>query len=370
MLEIAAEKFAIIVEKPKIFLRYIKLNQKTRDKITLKLDFRFRRNDADRSCVMFDLNRKGERVAGRSNDVAVLFADVCDSTKLYTSLDNERASRIVGECLQVLTVIACAHGGSVIKTMGDAVMAEFPTVDQAMNAAVAMQTRRRQGDLPIQIGFDFGAVVRTPADDFGNPADVFGHTVNIAARVAKLARSAEILTTGEAVMHLSAWHRRNAVFFDSTTVKGVSRLISLFRYPTGTDGTIDGLSDGLDRVDERMNGTDRLVGSSARLHLRFMEQAVSLRSDQGGLAIGRDPRCQLVVPGRGVSRQHAKITWERDRFVLEDVSAYGTFVAERGESAHLLKRQVIPLFGEGSISLGVPPPVDGNGGITYSVDQT
>ena len=93
-------------------------------------------------------------------------------------------------------------------------------------------------------------------------------------------------------------------------------------------------------------------------------------SDQGTLEIGRGSQCQLVVSGRGVSRRHAKITWERDRFVLEDVSAYGTFVAETGEHPHLLKRQAMPLFGEGIISLGAPPPANGDGGIVYAVELT
>ena len=212
--------------------------------------------------------------------IAVMFVDVCDSTRLYASLDDARASRIVGECLQILSATACAHAGTVIKTIGDAVMAEFPTVDHALDSAIAMQTQRRHDDLPIQIGFDFGPIVRTSPDDSGNPADVFGNTVNIAARVAQRARSAEILTTGEAVAHMSARHRRNAVFFDSTQVKGVSRLISLFRYPTGTDGTIESLPSEPALDDQSAVDTGQMTPSSGRLRLNFLGKTVSLHSDQ------------------------------------------------------------------------------------------
>ncbi|MDG2284425.1 MAG: hypothetical protein P8N43_02700 [Alphaproteobacteria bacterium] len=53
--------------------------------------------------------------------------------------------------------------------------------------------------------------------------------------------------------------------------------------------------------------------------------------------------------------------------MLEDVSSHGAYVAQRDEPAHLLKRQVLPLIGRGSISLGSPPSATRDSGIEYSV---
>ena len=292
--------------------------------------------------------------------LVVLFADVCGSTNLYQSLGDAEALRIVGDCLGVLAAITTEHGGTVIKTIGDEIMTEFPTADIAAEAAMAMQTRRRHNDPYIKIGFHTGPVTR-------RDGDLFGDTVNVAARVVSRARSREVLMTGEAVMRMSPTHRDRARFFDSTDVKGISRAISLFRYPTEMESDVAGTDVGQEPtvLVPWLGGPDR--SATAVLSLTSAGQTITLRSTDGAMEIGRSTDCRLVVSGRGVSRYHAKISWERDRFVLEDTSAYGTYIAQQDDQPHLLKRQVLPLFGRGSISLGAPPSSTRDSGIQYSV---
>ena len=294
--------------------------------------------------------------------LVVLFADVCGSTGMYQSLGDAEANRIVLDCLGVLAAITVEHGGKVIKTIGDEIMAEFPTADRAAEAAIAMQTQRRQDDPLIKIGFHLGPVVR-------QDGDLFGDTVNVAARVVNLARSREVLMTGEAVMGMSAAHRDRARFFDSTAVKGISRFIALFRYPTETQPDI-AAPEGEDGPTQRhpsIGGAD--LSTSAVLSLTWAGRTITFPSADGAMEIGRSPNCRLVVSGRGVSRHHAKISWERDRFVLEDISSHGTYIARQDEQPHLLKRQVLPLFGRGSISLGAPPSATLDSGIHYAVSH-
>lgn len=299
--------------------------------------------------------------------LVVFFADVCDSTGMYRSLGDAEASRIVGDCLGVLAAITMEHDGTVIKTIGDEIMAEFPTADLAAEAALAMQTQRRQDDPLIKIGFHMGPVTR-------RDGDLFGDTVNLASRVVGVARQREILMTGETVMRMSRIHRDRALFFDDSPVKGISNFISLFRYPTEMefDGTAmdtgeDPTQTGGDPTFPPSSSSVPGFSASAELSLTSADQTVTLLSTEGAMEIGRSQDCRLVVSGRGVSRHHAKISWERDRFVLEDTSSNGTYIARQDETPHLLKRQVLPLFGRGSISLGAPPSSTRDSGIHYSV---
>ena len=72
---------------------------------------------------------------GKEIELAIVFADVVGSTKLYELLGDLRARDMVGICIDVMRAATEQHHGTVIKTMGDEVMATFPTADDALNAA-------------------------------------------------------------------------------------------------------------------------------------------------------------------------------------------------------------------------------------------
>ncbi len=107
-------------------------------------------------------------------EVAILFADVVGSTQLYDKFGDTKASETVALCLDVMKDATHNYNGTVIKTIGDEVMSTFPTVDDAMGAAVMMQSRisseSRQGEripVSIRVGCHFGPVVQEQNDIFG-----------------------------------------------------------------------------------------------------------------------------------------------------------------------------------------------------------
>jgi len=63
---------------------------------------------------------------GTDIELAVLFSDVVGSTRIYEVLGDQRAREIVALCIDLMTAGAEQHSGTVIKTMGDEVMATFP----------------------------------------------------------------------------------------------------------------------------------------------------------------------------------------------------------------------------------------------------
>jgi class 3 adenylate cyclase len=104
---------------------------------------------------------------------------------------------------QVLNEIVAAEAGAVVKTIGDAVMATFPTPDRAVAAALRMREAMRRlneergrEDLLLKIGIHEGPCI---AVNLNERQDYFGQTVNIASRVQGLATSRAIFATGAVV---------------------------------------------------------------------------------------------------------------------------------------------------------------------------
>ena len=99
----------------------------------------------------------------------------------------------------MLNEIVGAETGAIVKTIGDAVMATFPTPDRAVAAALRMREAMRnlndgrgREDLLLKIGIHEGPCLAVMLND---RQDYFGRTVNIAARVQDLADSRAIFAT-------------------------------------------------------------------------------------------------------------------------------------------------------------------------------
>ncbi|MGY2053007.1 DUF5939 domain-containing protein [Methylobacterium sp. JK268] len=137
-----------------------------------------------------------------------LFTDLTGSTDLYERVGDLVAYDLVRAHFDLLTEVVAAHGGAVVKTIGDAVMATFPTPDRGLAAALAMRAAMarlnagRGGEaLVLRIGLHERPCLAVHLND---RQDYFGQTVNIAARVQDLAPADAILATGAVLRHAEA----------------------------------------------------------------------------------------------------------------------------------------------------------------------
>ena len=128
-----------------------------------------------------------------------LFTDLKGSTALYERVGDLVAYDLMRQHFRVLHEVVAAEAGAVVKTIGDAVMATFPTPDRALAAALRMReemarinTERNNEDLLLKIGIHEGPCL---AVTLNNNQDYFGQTVNMAARVQGLASSRAIIVT-------------------------------------------------------------------------------------------------------------------------------------------------------------------------------
>jgi class 3 adenylate cyclase len=134
-----------------------------------------------------------------------LFTDLKGSTELYERVGDLVAYDLVRAHFRVLNEIVAAEAGAVVKTIGDAVMATFPTPDRAVAAALRMREAMREfnaargrEELTLKIGIHEGPCLAVVLND---RQDYFGQTVNIAARVQGMAVSRSIFATGPVVEH-------------------------------------------------------------------------------------------------------------------------------------------------------------------------
>lgn len=129
-----------------------------------------------------------------------LFTDLKGSTELYDRVGDLVAYDLVNAHFRALQSIVAAEAGAVVKTIGDAVMATFPTPDRAVAAALRMRVAMGElgSDFILKIGIHEGPCLAVMLND---RQDYFGQTVNIAARVQGLATSTSIFATKPVVRH-------------------------------------------------------------------------------------------------------------------------------------------------------------------------
>ncbi|MEP9387852.1 adenylate/guanylate cyclase domain-containing protein [Mesorhizobium sp. KR9-304] len=139
----------------------------------------------------------------RITSLTFLFTDLRGSTELYERVGDLVAFDLVRAHFHVLHEIVAAEAGAVVKTIGDAVMATFPTPDRAVAAAIRMRdammdlnAKNGREDLLLKIGVHEGPCIAVTLNE---RQDYFGQTVNIASRVQGLANSQSIFATGAVV---------------------------------------------------------------------------------------------------------------------------------------------------------------------------
>ena len=168
-----------------------------------------------------------------------LFTDLRASTELYERVGDLVAFDMVRAHFQVLHEIVASEAGAVVKTIGDAVMATFPTPDRALAAALRMREAMRtlnesngKSDLVLKIGVHAGPCIAVTMNE---RQDYFGQTVNIASRVQGLATSQAIFVTGAVVEDAKAAGLLQAKELKpkshEASLRGIEREIPVYTIP-------------------------------------------------------------------------------------------------------------------------------------------
>jgi adenylate cyclase len=280
----------------------------------------------------------------RNAQQAIMFADVSGSSALYKFMGNQEAKALVDNAVSFMASSTIVHEGTVIKTIGDEIMARFDSADAACEAATAMQQRssREFADigLGIRIGIAFGDTVITPNDAFGD-------TVNDAAHVARIARANQIVLTQGVVDQLNSSILPQCQLFDRINIKGENHKTTIYRLAWEVSGQQDCATQVM-----AVQDVTRFV-ANFQLSLRLHDQVIELLPDQTPFSIGRDAsKVNLFFDNLHCSREHCHIEFRRGKYVLIDHSTNGTYVCEDDKTPIYLRREETTLQGCGVIGIG------------------
>ena len=234
-----------------------------------------------------------------------------------------------------------AAGGEVIKQIGDELMCAFLEPASAVRTAVDLENvievwEHDATRVALRVGLHHGPVVE-------EEGDLFGDTVNIAARLTSIASPGQIITTDEVVAALDDEARASIKPFDEVRVKGSSRKRRIHRVLWAPRA---------ETLGHTQMPALRARAAAGTLTLHHAEDEMVLAEGCEEVRLGRDARCELVVRSDMASRFHAVIESRSGRFVLRDQSTNGTWVRMQGSPVVTLQREELPLLGEGIISLG------------------
>jgi adenylate cyclase len=276
-------------------------------------------------------------------EVAIVFADVVGSTQLYDKFGDTKASETVALCLDVMKDATYQFNGTVIKTIGDEVMSTFPTVEDAMSAAVMMQSRisvdDKQDDripVSIRIGCHFGPVVQ-------EKNDIFGAAVHTANRMTSQAKARQIVISGGTVERMKPELRKQTRQIDVATVRGKLDEVALYELLWNPEEATSMLP---------TIEWESKAKKAARLILEFRDQSVEVNDQCKSVIMGRAEDNDLVIKGNLISRIHAKVEMRRGKFMLVDQSTNGTFVQNIQGEETFIRRDSAEIRGEGTIGLG------------------
>jgi class 3 adenylate cyclase len=313
----------------------------------------------------------------RIADRTVLFADLRGSTALYERLGNAQASALVTRMITNVAARVPDHGGVVIKTLGDGLMAVFDSARLAMQCAVRMQDGLDPTAKP-------SASARTPAGVRGQtlPAplaatartlrlqvalasgevveingDCFGDAVNVAARLLDHASDGEVLVTQRVYATLPPSMQAALRHIDNMALRGRVEPVSVYvlggRRAQDTDATAFA-----DMPEAEDPDGIRLV---------WMHQDRVFDSSTMPIELGRSTQASFSVRDNRVSRVHARIDWHSGGFQLSDLSSNGTSVRFADGEMVSLRRGSCTLHGHGRIGLGGAPHEEGSATVNFEV---
>jgi len=274
--------------------------------------------------------------------LTILFADISNSSNLYELLGDQAAQEIVGKILNRLSDLTLKFEGKVIKTVGDAIIATFPSTHNSIEATKSMQiamTGDMSGDtsLPqinIHIGLHHGPVVM-------DNEDIFGDAVNVTARVVDYANPRQILATRAAIENLPEDSSHFTKYITKITAKNISGEIELFEIIYEDQNTT--------MVIDTRKLSKALCSC---LYLDRGDHVIIVDVQKPVVSVGREDFNDITIQYSWISRTHAYIENQNGVFMVKDKSTNGTFIYPEDAAPVYINKGEHPLSGKGLIIFG------------------
>jgi adenylate cyclase len=278
-----------------------------------------------------------QRLRGERREVAVLFADAVNFTRLSASLDAEAIFNLINDLLGRLVDCVHRYDGLVDKFTGDGLMAAFgaPIAHEndpelAVRAALDMQraavefepiARAQLGaPLRIRIGIHSGPAIAGIIGTQEQAAyTVIGETVNLAARLESLARPSHILVSSR------VYHQTRALFnfqsMGTTQIKGVDQPVEIYELIGGRSEPLP--TRGVAGVTTVLLGRDAELEQLCALMMAFLNDGHGrLVTIEGEAGLGKS---RLVSEWLSIVKPNQVTIWHGRGLPYAQGVGYGVF---------------------------------------------
>jgi adenylate cyclase len=283
----------------------------------------------------------------------VVFTDLHGSTAVFEALGNARAAETVTQITTWIAQQCNRHGGTVVKTLGDGVLAMFADRHSAVAAVVSLQRGhskwllRAPSDLrmPMRIGVASGDVEMVGGDCYGDP-------VNVASRLCDLCEPNQIWVNAATLEGEAETGGASFRLLGPISIRGRAEPCTVYQIEWREEVATDFLTmqGALDQT--LSSGSADALGRE--IELSWLGVSKHYHAFDLPMTIGRGKSADFFVDDRRVSRTHARLEWRNGSVVFVDVSSYGSWIRFMGSSGAdvLLRREECVLHGHGELALG------------------
>jgi adenylate cyclase len=280
----------------------------------------------------------------------IMFADVVDSTGMFSSLGNEVAAKAIADLTRWMSEFVQTQGGQLVKHLGDGVLFSFTNPATAINAAVQLQRthvsnqRKQDHVMQIQIGLAEGEVVELGGDTFGG-------AVNLASRLSNLAGADQIWCLDTLASKVPRHVDYKLLPIGRVKVRGRAEgaVVIGVEWKQDVSSSLLTLPVGAQFISKDPTVPPKIV-------LTWNGQTMSFEGNQYPIfELGRQVLEGFVISDPRASRVHAKLMCDNGVWSIQDMSSYGTWVWFDPDGPELsLRRTSCVLHDQGTLYLAAP----------------
>jgi adenylate cyclase len=166
---------------------------------------------------------------------AILFADVVGYSRLMGANEEATHARLKSLRRELIDPKITEHRGRIVRTTGDGMLIEFPSVVEAVRCAVEVQQGMadRNRDVPPDQRMDFRVGINL-GDVIAEEGDIYGDGVNVAARLEALAEPGGICISGTVRNHIGDRLALTLIDLGERSVKNIARPVRVYRIDVGS----------------------------------------------------------------------------------------------------------------------------------------
>ena len=159
-----------------------------------------------------------------------MFADISGSTKIYEAIGNIKAEKAISSALKKASEFVSDENGIVIKTIGDEIMCRFEDCNQAFNVSNKIHNYFQNNKIEGEVIMSFRIGIHYDSTIISDNGDAFGDCVNVASRLANIARAKQTIFSKELFFQLDPSHQDDSREYDVTSIKGKKEQYTIYEH--------------------------------------------------------------------------------------------------------------------------------------------